>query len=142
MNKNFFLKKINKMNENTLMNVLNIKYIDINYSFLISKMEIKKYMFQISGFLHGGAIATLAESTGSMFSLYINNFNDLFKIFGVDMSINYINYKIKGVLFAKASMIHKSKRTHLIKVKIYDENNKFISYCKMTNIIIPKSEKN
>lgn len=137
---NKILEEINKMRKNTLMETLNIKYIDIGENFLIAKMPITKRIHQPFGLLHGGATIALAESVGSMLSYYVINNNKLC-IYCIEISANHFYSKKHGIIFAKARLIHQGKKIHFIQIKIFDIKQNLISKCKMTNFII-KNERN
>ena len=73
MSKNQKLKVINKVNNNTLMEHLNIEFIDVGNDYLTAKMPVSSKVHQPDGVLHGGATVALAESVGSAASfLFIN----------------------------------------------------------------------
>lgn len=129
-----FLKKINEISKNTLMQTLNITYIKIGKTFLIAKMPVIKTVYQPFGFLHGGAIVALAESVGSMLSYYVID-NEKLSVLCIEISANHINYKKNGFVFAKANLIYKGKKIHFIQIKIFDIKKNIISQCKMTNFI-------
>ena len=65
MTKNQKLKVFNKVNKNTLMDFMDIEYIDKGDDFLLAKMPVTKKVFQPEKLLHGGASVALAESVGS-----------------------------------------------------------------------------
>ena len=76
MSKNQKLKIINKVNNNTLMEHLNIEFIDVGNDYLTAKMPVSSKVHQPDGVLHGGATVALAESVGSAASfLFINPLN-------------------------------------------------------------------
>ncbi|WP_185855920.1 PaaI family thioesterase [Blattabacterium cuenoti] len=131
------LFELNKLRKNTLMNTLGIKYIFVGKNFLVAKMPINKKVLQPSGFLHGGATISLAESVGCLLSTLNTNKED-FNIFNIEISANHIRSIKKGILFANAKIVHKGKTLHLIQIKISNKNKDIISLCKMTNIIIPR----
>ena len=68
MNKSEILKGFNKKSANTLMETLDIEYIDVGEDFLTAKMPVNSRVHQPYGQLHGGATAALAETVGSMAS--------------------------------------------------------------------------
>ncbi len=55
MSKNQKLKVINKVNNNTLMEHLNIEFIDVGNDYLTAKMPVSSKVHQPDGVLHGGA---------------------------------------------------------------------------------------
>ncbi|MBT3548000.1 MAG: PaaI family thioesterase [Flavobacterium sp.] len=137
MDKSEILKGFNLSSKNTLMETLDIKYVDIGEDYLTAKMPVTALVHQPYGQLHGGATAALAESVGSAAShFFINREKQI--INGIELTINHIKSKKEGEVFATARNIHKGRTTHLWEVKIVDEDNQLISICKMTNIILDK----
>ena len=89
MSKNQKLKVINKVNNNTLMEHLNIEFIDVGNDFLTAKMPVSSKVHQPDGVLHGGATVALAESVGSAASfLFINPINQTVR--GLEISANHL----------------------------------------------------
>ncbi|WP_185867004.1 hotdog fold thioesterase [Blattabacterium cuenoti] len=137
------LNELNNLKKNTLINMMQIQFIflSIQLDILIAKMPVNHKIFQPFGYIHGGATIILAESVGSSIS-FINikneNKEDL-NVFSIEISANHIrSIKKKGILFAKAKIFHKGNTLHFIQVNVYDEKKNIISFCKLTNIIIPK----
>jgi uncharacterized protein (TIGR00369 family) len=129
----------NSICKNTLMETLNIEFIDFGDDFVVAKMPVNSRVYQPDGVLHGGATVALAETTGS-FAAHM--FLDLSNVFvrGIEISANHIKSVKDGHVYAKASFIHKGRTTQLLQVKITDDNNNLISLCKLTTIAIPKSK--
>ncbi|WP_299002858.1 PaaI family thioesterase [uncultured Tenacibaculum sp.] len=137
MNKQESLTILNNYNKNTLMETLEIEFIDLGDDFITAKMPVTSKVHQPYGILHGGATAALAESVGSCASAFF--LRDTTKIIkGIELSINHIKSKKEGHVFATAKAIHKGRTTHLWEVKIVDEDNNLISLCKITNIVLDK----
>tara|TARA_R110001632_G_scaffold10559_13_gene39072 strand:+ start:1759 stop:2175 length:417 start_codon:yes stop_codon:yes gene_type:complete len=137
MDKSEILKSFNLRRKNTLMETLDIEYVDVGEDFITAKMPVTSKVHQPYGQLHGGATAALAETVGSMAShFFIDSKNQL--VNGIELTINHIKSKKEGVVFATARNIHKGRSTHLWEVRIVDENDQLISICKMTNIILDK----
>ena len=137
MDKNKLLAVFNKKCKNTLMETLDIEFIDLGVDFLTAKMPVGPKVHQPYGQLHGGATAALAESVGSAASnFFIDNERQF--INGIQLSINHIKSMREGVVFATAKNIHKGRSTHLWEVIITDEDQQLIAIAKMTNIILEK----
>lgn len=131
------LKKCKELSKNTLMQTLEIEYIDAGKDFLVAKMPVNATVHQPMGLLHGGASVALAESVGSAASmLFIDVANE--EVLGIEISANHLKSKREGTVFATARMIHKGKSIHLWEIKVTDENDNLISLCKLTNMILPK----
>ena len=125
--------------KDTLMETLNIKYVEIGEDYLKAEMPVNSKVHQPMGLLHGGATVALAESTGSAAShLFIDN--EKFEVKGLEISANHLKSKKDGVITATARIIHKGRRTHLWEIKITDEIGDLISLCKMTMIVLEKRD--
>lgn len=137
MKKEEILKKFNEVSKNTLMETLDIEYVDVGEDYLTAKMPVNSKVHQPYGQLHGGATAALAETVGSAASrFFIDGKTQL--VNGIELTINHVKSKREGEVFATARNIHKGRSTHLWEVRIEDEEGNLISICKMTNIILEK----
>jgi len=132
------LKICNETSKNTLMETLDIDYIDVGEDFLLAKMPVTPKVHQPDGVLHGGAMVALAESVGSAASFI---FLDASKYFvrGIEISANHVKSIKEGFVFAKAVIIHKGRTTQLWEIKITNEAGELISLCKLTTIALPKA---
>lgn len=139
LSKSEILALCNKMSQNTLMQTLQIEYIDVGEDFLVAKMPVNPSVHQPMGLLHGGATVALAESVGSAASvIFIDQKKQ--EVRGIEISANHLKSKREGEVYATAKIIHKGQTTHLWEIKIVDEDNNLISICKLTNIVLPKRQ--
>ena len=139
LSKSEILALCNKMSQNTLMQTLQIEYIDVGEDYLVAKMPVTPAVHQPMGILHGGATVALAESVGSAASVIFID-QKTHEVRGIEISANHLKSKRDGEVFATAKIIHKGRTTHLWEIKIVDEENNLISICKLTNIVLPKRQ--
>jgi uncharacterized protein (TIGR00369 family) len=135
--KNKILQLCNDWCKNTLMNTLEIEYIDAGEDFLTAKMPVNSRVHQPMGLLHGGATVALAESVGSAASLLFINAEKQ-EARGIEISANHLRSKREGTVFCTAKILHQGRSIHLWEIKITDEKGKLISLCKLTNMILPR----
>jgi uncharacterized protein (TIGR00369 family) len=133
------LQVCNEVRQNTLMQTLDIEYIDLGENWLLARMPVTSRVYQPDGILHGGATVALAESVASAAS-YI--FVDAQKFFvrGIEISANHLRSISEGFVFARASLIHKGRTTQLWEIRVTDDEGQIISLCKLTTIALPKSD--
>ncbi|MFK5957799.1 MAG: PaaI family thioesterase [Lutibacter sp.] len=136
-NKEATLQTLNKMCENTLMETLDIKYVDLGEDFLVATMPVNSKVYQPDGILNGGATMALAESVGSPTSMLAVDM-DKFSVRGIEFSANHLRSVKNGVITATSRIIHKGKTIHLVEIKIEDNRGRVISICKLTNFILAK----
>jgi len=131
------LKVCNDSNKGTLMETLEIEYIDVGENFLIAKMPVTSKVYQPDGVLHGGATVALAESVGSAAS-YVFLDGQKFFIRGIEISANHVKSISEGEVFAKATILHKGRTTQLWDIRITDAEDNLISLCKLTTVALPR----
>ncbi|WP_395044958.1 hotdog fold thioesterase [Flavobacterium sp.] len=130
------LRLCNEWSKNTLMETLEIEYIDAGEDFLVATMPVNSRVHQPMGLLHGGASVALAESVGSAASIMFVN-PEKQEVRGIEISANHVRSKREGIVTATAKIIHKGASIHLWEIRIVDEEHKLISLCKLTNMILP-----
>ena len=137
LNKDFILDEANKRCQGTLVSTLGINFIDVGEHYLEAKMQVTPAHHQPAGVLHGGATAALAETVGSSAAaIFSKKENQILR--GVELSINHVRGISEGFVFAKAVAIHMGRTMQLWKISIIDENNRDISFAKLTTLTIDK----
>ncbi|WP_339610751.1 hotdog fold thioesterase [uncultured Planktosalinus sp.] len=134
--KEAILKKCNAMSKNTLMETLEIEFIDFTENSLTARMPVTPKVHQPDGVLHGGASVALAESVGSA-GAYIFLDSENLMIRGLEISANHIKSVKDGFVEAVATLIHKGRTTQLWQIKILNSNKELVSLIKLMTITIP-----
>lgn len=131
------LKVCNDIRKNTLMETLNIEYVDVGENFMVARMPVNSKVHQPDGVLHGGATVALAESVGSA-ATYV--FLDASKVVvrGIEISANHVKSIKEGFVYAKATIIHKGRTIQLWDIKITNEAKELITNCKLTTIALER----
>lgn len=123
--------------KDTLMETLDISYVDVGDDFIVAKMPVTSKVHQPDGVLHGGAMVALAESVGSV-AAYIFVDRTKFIIRGLEISANHVKSVKEGFVFGTARAIHKGRTTQLWQIRITDEQENLISLVKLTTVSLPK----
>ena len=131
MDKNKILEMSNAICKDTLMETLEIDFIDVGEDFLTARMPITVKVHQPDGVLHGGATAALAESVGSA-AVFVLNKNPKAIVRGIEISANHLKSVSSGYVVATARPINLGKTIQLWEIKIEDEDKQLISLCKLT----------
>ncbi|MCZ4695169.1 hotdog fold thioesterase [Ancylomarina euxinus] len=131
------LQVLNKISSDTLMEHLGILYTEIGEDYLVAEMPVTSKHYQPMRILHGGATLALAESVGSALSV-IHIDMDRFEVKGMEINANHIRSVKKGTLRAKAKFIHKGRTSHIVEINICNEQDKLISICRLTNVVLKK----
>lgn len=131
------IEKLNQLNQGTMMEQLQIEYLEIGDGFLKAKMPVDKRTFQPDGILHGGASLALAETVAGLGSALIVDLKS-FNVRGAQVSANHVGTAKKGWVVAEGRLIHRGKNTHIWNIDIKNELDKLVSICRITNFIVKK----
>ena len=131
------LAACNAICKNTLMETLEIEFVDHTEEVLIARMPVTSKVHQPDGVLHGGASVALAESLGSAAALVFLGNKDIM-IRGLEISANHVKSVRDGYVYAKATALHKGRTTQLWQIRIENEEQELISLVKLTTITFYK----
>ncbi len=123
----------NAICKNTLMETLEIEFIDLTEDELIARMPVTPKVHQPDGVLHGGASVALAESIGSAAAFVVLDYENI-TIRGLEISANHVKSVKDGFVYAKASILHKGRTTQLWQIRIENEAKELVSLVKLTTI--------
>ncbi|MGW9686086.1 PaaI family thioesterase [Flagellimonas sp. 2504JD1-5] len=127
----------NAISKGTLMETLDITYIDAGDDFLVARMPVTPKVHQPDGVLHGGATVALAESVGSA-AAHVFLDTKKYYVRGIEIAANHVKGIKEGYVYAKATILHKGRTTQLWEIRITNEEDKLISNCKLTTIALAK----
>ena len=131
------LAACNAICKNTLMETLEIEFIDLTENILTARMPVTSKVHQPDGVLHGGASVALAESIGSVAAIvFLGQENSTIR--GLEISANHIKSISDGFVYAKATALHRGKTTQLWQIRIENEAAELISLVKLTTITFYK----
>ena len=137
MEKKLVLKTMNGSEKESLMQTLEIEFVDVGEDFLVARMPVTPKLHQPDGVLHGGATFALAESVGSA-AAYLFNKTQTPMVRGIEMSGNHLKGISEGFVYAKATAIHNGRTTQIWEIKVTNEAGDLISSCKLTTLTLPK----
>lgn len=131
MEKEQILALCNVSSKNTLMETLNIEYVDVGEDFIVARMPVTPKVHQPDGVLHGGATAALAESIGSVAVFVFSKEPDAI-VRGIEISANHLKSVSSGYVYATARPVHLGRTIQLWEIRVTNEAEELISICKLT----------
>lgn len=137
ISKNITLNKVNSFSKNTLLSHLNIEFTNIGNDYLEAKMPVNHKTTQPMGILHGGATVALAESIGSVGSNMLIDVKTEYAV-GLTINANHIGIARDNYVIGKGTIVHKGRTTHVWNIEVRDNNEKLISICRLTVMIVKK----
>jgi len=137
LSKDEILASCAQMCKNTLMETLNIEFVDVTQDTVTARMPVNSRVHQPDGVLHGGASVALAESVGSA-GAYIFLQNKNVSIRGIEISANHVKSIRDGFVYAHATIVHKGRTTQLWQIRIENQDKELISLVKLTTLTLVK----
>ena len=139
MLKKYDLELINSMSRNTLMEVFDIKCVEVGDDYVIATMPVNSKTHQPMGLLHGGASAALIESIGSMGSSLALDLEKEVPV-GVEINANHVGGMREGIVRAVGKLVHRGKRTTVWQVDLTDDaSGKLVCTGRLTVMVVPRS---
>ncbi len=130
-----FIDFVNNATKNTLMDTLNIRFIEATAEKVIATMPVNARVHQPDGILHGGASVALAETVGS-FAAALSINRETHSVRGIEISANHLKSIREGIVTATAIALHRGRTTQLWEIRIVDEKDNLISLCKLSTMVI------
>lgn len=129
------LRACAEMCKNTLMETLEIEFVDVGEESITARMPVTNRVHQPDGVLHGGASVALAESVASAGAFLFLNHVEV-QLRGIEISANHVKSIRSGYVYAFARMIHKGRTTQLWHIDIKNEEGQLISFVKLTTLTL------
>jgi len=140
VNSEFGVRELNISCQNTMIDYLGIEFTEVDNGLLKARMPIDHRTIQPMKQLHGGAIMALAETMGSAGSNMLVN-TRVQKVVGIEINGNHVGTASSSFVSATAKILHKGKTIHVWDIRVNDGDDKPVSICRMTNMIIEHKEK-
>ncbi len=137
LSKDEILASCAQMCKNTLMETLNIEFVDVTQDTITARMPVNSRVHQPDGVLHGGASVALAESVGSA-GAYIFLQDKNVSIRGIEIAANHVKSIRDGFVYAHATILHKGGTTQLWQIRIENQDKELISLVKLTTLTLVK----
>lgn len=134
------IKTINKSASNSVIEHLGIEFTGFGDKYLSAKMPVDHRTMQPFGILHGGSSVTLAETVGSMASVFVIEDADKYLPVGIEINANHLISVKEGYVYARATPIRLGKTLHVWNIEIKNEAGKMVCVSRLTVAVIERKE--
>ncbi|UGB37789.1 hotdog fold thioesterase [Frateuria soli] len=131
------LERINAWSDNTLMQVLGIRFTAIGEDWLTGTMPVDARTHQPFGLLHGGASVALAETLGSTGALLTLDPEQEAAV-GLDINANHVRGVRAGVVTGTARALHLGRSTQVWEIRIENEEGALVCISRLTMAVVPR----
>ena len=127
----FSLEDINNRGKNTMVEFLDIQFIEIGDNYLKATMPVNNKTKQPIGILHGGANVVLAETVASTAANLVVDISQFYCV-GLEINANHMRSVKEGLVTAITKPIHIGRTTQIWSIEIFDEAGKPTCISRMT----------
>ena len=122
-------EQINALNGSTIHESLGIRFREVGNDYLEATMPIDARTVQPSGCLHGGASVVLAESLGSVASLFVSGGR---QCLGIEVSASHLRPAREGFVIGRTTAIHLGKTLHVWEIRIHTQDGALVCLSRLT----------
>ncbi len=133
------LNRINKMADNTLVEVLGIQFVETGPDYLKAVMPVDPRTRQPFGMLHGGASVALAETMGSVGALHCVN-PETHLCVGLEINANHVRSVRSGIVTGLAEALHVGRTTQLWEIRITDRADRLVCISRLTMAVLVREK--
>ena len=130
------ISRLNTISENTIIELLGIKYTKVGDDFIQGTMPVDQRTHQPHGLLHGGASVVLAETLGSV-AANLAVADDKVCV-GLEVNANHIRSIKKGTVTGTATAVHIGYSTQVWQIEICNERQQLVCTSRLTVAVIDK----
>lgn len=115
---------------------IGIEFTECTDNSLSARMPVDSRTIQPYGILHGGASVVLAETLGSVASVFVVD-DKKFRAVGLEINANHLRPISSGYVTGVCTPIHLGTKTHVWDIRIYTPENKMVCISRLTVAILP-----
>ena len=131
------LEHILNRGANTLVDHLEIRFIEVGPDFLRATMPVDDRTRQVMGVLHGGASAALAETIGS-FAANMCVDASRYMCVGQEINANHLRPVASGLVTAMARPFHLGTRSQVWHIEIHDDRQRLVCVSRLTMAVVDR----
>jgi 1,4-dihydroxy-2-naphthoyl-CoA hydrolase len=131
----FSVEELNQRGENTLADVLDIRFTAIGDDTMTATMPASDKTRQPIGIIHGGANVVLAETLASTAANAVVDLETCYCV-GLEINANHIRSVREGLVTAVTRPLHLGRTTQVWHIDIYNEAGKLTCVSRMTASVV------
>jgi 1,4-dihydroxy-2-naphthoyl-CoA hydrolase len=116
---------------------LAIEFTEIGNDSLAARMPVDHRTTQPAGLLHGGASVSLAETLGSIASVFCIDASTMMPV-GIEINANHLKSATSGFVTGKVTPIKIGQTLHVWNIEITNEKNETVCVSRLTVMIVPR----
>lgn len=117
--------------------LMGFEVLDAREGFARVRMPVEPRLFQPFGVVHGGALASLADTAGGVGSYVSHPVGT--RMATVELKVNFIRPASEGVLVGEAKAVHLGRKTSVWEIRILNEEEKPVCFASATYMVVKEA---
>ena len=116
---------------NTIHETLGIRAVEATPERVVLEMDVGPQVYQLTGILHGGASAVMAESAASV-GAWLNCDQNNETVVGTDLNISHLRAVTEGTVRSVATPIRIGRSVQVWGIDVVDQDGKQVAVARLT----------
>lgn len=127
---------LNIIENNPFTQMLGVGVVEVDYGRLVLKMSLKKELTNVYGVIHGGALASLADTAMGIVATTVGK-----RVVTADFNMNFLLAEPpEGKVIVVATILHDGNKLQVSEAEITDEKGQLVAKARGTMFVIQKIE--
>ena len=128
-------EQLNDLCKDTFVDYLGIEMISVDDVCSVARMKISNINMAPNGYVHGGVIASLAETACGNGTIFHLGEEEAFST--IEFKINFVSAPKKDALLCKATIVHNGRTTQVWDAEVVEEEtSRVLAHYRCTQIIM------
>ncbi len=114
--------------------LLGFEIIEARRGFARVGLAVRPALFQPNGMVHGGALASLADTAGGVGSYVSYPIGT--EVVTVEMKVNFLRPASRGTLIGEAKALHLGRKTSAWEIRVLGEAEKLFCFASATYMVV------
>lgn len=126
-------KLMDLINDSPFYRYMDMKVVEAGEGRSRLTLQVKEEMKNLYGILHGGAVATILDSSCGIAIGSMLKAGEI--VVTVDMRMNFVSNLRQGTLIGEGRVIHRGKQTGIVEAEVKDDRGNLIAVGMSTHLI-------
>lgn len=133
------LEALNAVNKGTLTGYLGVEFTEVGEDYLVATMPVDHRTIQPNHLLHGGASVALAETLGSVASVFCLEDSSKQTVVGVEINANHLNATPEGDrVTGTVRPLKVGRKMQVWEIKIHRGDGKMVCVSRITIAVVER----
>ncbi len=124
-----------------LHRLLGLRFLEAEPGYVVVEMPVRPEAFNLSGNLHGGAIATLVDVAAGSCAARASGFDPTRQsLVTADLHVRYLGRPNGDTVRAEARVMRSGRMLIVVEIRVLDPTDRVIAFADFSAMVVPRRE--